>query len=46
MLAICYIRHNYMFRPLMLAIFKLYMDLSNSYTTCGVFFWGGVILLF
>jgi len=35
-----------MFRPLMLAIFRLYMDLSSSYvrdTTCGVFLfyvWG------
>jgi len=27
------IRHNYMFRPLMLVIFRLYMDLSSSYTT-------------
>ena len=32
----CYIRHNYMFRPLMLAIFRLFMDLPNI---CGVFFW-------
>ena len=32
-----------MFRPLMLAIFRLYMDLSSSYTTyVGCFFWGGV----
>jgi len=27
------IRHNYMFRPLMLDTFRLYMDLSSSYTT-------------
>jgi len=38
-LSIYYIRHNYMFRPLMLAIFRLYM---NTYqvviqTTCGLF---------
>jgi len=32
-LAVHYIRHNYMFRPLMLAIFRLYMDLSSNYTT-------------
>ena len=32
-LAIYYVRHNYMFRPLVLAIFRLYMDLSSSYTT-------------
>jgi len=48
-LVVYYIRHNYMFRPLMLAIFTLYMDLSSGYTTyvwcflgCGekVFFVG------
>ena len=38
-LSIYYIRHNYMFRPLMLAIFSLYM---NTYqvvikTICGLF---------
>ena len=33
-LAIYYIRHNHMFRPLMLAIFRLYMDLPSTYTTC------------
>ena len=38
-LNIYYIRHNYMFRPLMLAIFMLYM---NTYqvviqTICGLF---------
>jgi len=27
-----YIRHNYMFRPLMLVIFRLYMGLWSSYT--------------
>ena len=32
-LTIYYIRHNYMFRPLMLAIFRLNMKLSSSYTT-------------
>ena len=32
-LATYYIKHNYMFRPLMLAIFRLYMYLSSSYTT-------------
>jgi hypothetical protein len=32
-LVVYYIRHNYMFRPLMLAIFTLYMDLSSGYTT-------------
>ena len=31
-LAIYYIRHN-MFRPLMLVIFRLYMDLLSSYAT-------------
>ena len=42
-LAIYYIRHNHMFRPLILAIFRLYMDLTSSYTTyVGCFFrvWG------
>jgi len=32
-MGIYFIRHNYMFRPLVLAIFKLYMDFSSSYTT-------------
>jgi len=49
-LAIYYVRHNYMFRPLMLAIFRLYVDLSSSYTTyVGCFFtvWGkGLIFSF
>jgi hypothetical protein len=38
-------RHNYMFRPSLLAIFRLYMNLSISYTNvcaeftvCGVGF--------
>jgi len=43
-MGICYIRHSYMFRPLMLTIFRLYMDLSSSYTTdktyVGCFFLG------
>jgi len=29
-----------MFRPLMLAIFRLYMNLSSSYTACVGCFWG------
>jgi len=36
-----------MFRPLMLAIFRLYMNLSSSYTACVEWFLGcgeGVIL--
>ena len=38
-LSVYYIRHNYMFRPVMLAIFRLYM---NTYqvviqTICGLF---------
>ena len=38
-LAIYYIRHNYKFRPLMLAIFRLYMNLSSSLQhVWGVFF--------
>jgi len=41
-LCIYYNRHNYMFRPLMLAIFRLYMDLSSSYTTYVGCFFGGV----
>ena len=44
-LLIYYIRHYYMFRPLMLAIFRLYMNLSSSYTTyVGCFYrvWGNV----
>ena len=49
-LAIYYNRHNYVFRPLILAIFRLYMDLSSSSTTyvgcflgCGErgFLWDG-----
>jgi hypothetical protein len=32
-MGIYYIRHNYTFRPLMLAIFRLYVDLPSSYTT-------------
>jgi len=32
-LAIYYIRHNYMFRPLMLAIFRLYVNFLSSYKT-------------
>jgi hypothetical protein len=28
-LTIYYIRHNYMFRPLMLAIFRFYMDYAT-----------------
>jgi len=46
-LGIYYNRHNYMFRPLMLAIFRLYMNLSSSYTACVRCFLGreeGVIL--
>jgi len=40
-LGIYYSRHNYMLLPLMLAIFRLYMNLSSSYTACvGCFFWG------
>jgi hypothetical protein len=41
-LAIYYITHN-MFRPLLLAIFRLYMDLTSSYTTyvgCSFRVWG------
>jgi len=45
-LCIYYIRHNYMFRPLMLAIFRLYM---NTYqvviqTICGLFLGVGRVL--
>ena len=37
-LGIYYNRHNYMFRPIILTIFMLYMNLSSSYTACvGVF---------
>jgi len=32
-----YIRHNYMFQPLMLAIYRLCMDLSSSYTTDTIY---------
>ena len=39
-LGIYYNRHNYMFRPLMLAIFRLYMNLTSSYTACVWCFWG------
>jgi len=42
-MGVYYNTHKYMFRPLMLAIFRLYMDLSSSYTTyVGCFFrvWG------
>jgi len=46
-LGICYNRHIYMFRRLMLAIFRLYMNLSSSYTPSVGCFLGcgeGVIL--
>ena len=38
-LSIYYIRHNYMFRPLMLTIFRLYMNnyLVVIQTICGLF---------
>ena len=41
-LAVYYIRHNYMFRPLMLVTFTLYMDLQSSYTAYVGFFQGVV----
>jgi len=43
-LNICYIRYNYMFRPWMLAIVRLYMKTSSGYTDiCELFIrgWGG-----
>jgi len=46
MLSVYYIRHNYMFRPLMLANFRLYM---NTYQVviqiiCGLFLGVGVVI--
>ena len=46
-LAIYCIRHNYMFRLLMLAIFRLYMNLSSNYTTyVGCFLGSGERVFF
>jgi len=43
-LSIYYVRHNYMYQPLMLANFRLYMNTYQvvTQTICGLFL-GGVV---